>query len=1050
MSAPRHRTPLTPVGIGPGPDEQAVAAWLRALAREAAPESWGPQKTPAPPTALGPVELSPEAEGAAGTLNPFAEAFYRDAMKSVSKLPPGLPAPHGELYSLLGRNVRRYLTYSRMRLSYLYEVLRGRDRVTFSAIPFLLHTNLPTLPGYVTATRDDPAPHGISGFDLNDTIRLAVGELFPEISRRMPAFMRPVIRALMVMGSVGTIGHSGSSDIDYWVVIDEHQLKPGDLERLKQKIRGVEVWANRRGLEVHFFIVDTERARHNDFGLAIDDAESSGSAQGLLLKEEFYRTALFIQGQLPFWWVVPLGIGQKEYNRLEQRVADQPVSPSVGFVDLGSVGQLDHNEFFGAALWQINKALKSPFKSLLKMALLARYMEESEPELLCDTLKRRVFEGERSPQYTDPYVLLFDAITEHFARQGDWRAFALVQTCFYLKVGLKLSREVPEKSRFIQRFKVMRAYVLRWGWDKALLSDLDGIDRWSAERVDHLGQSIRAFMLGIYRGLIERLEAAAHTPAIEREDVTLLGRRLFACFADEAGKIHHLYTYFLKELVPEERITVLEVPDALLICRWEVHRRLDRDGLAGRGEPVRSGADLAEIAAWLCFNGLFGRGSTVSLLTRHSRITNNDFHTMLTRFEGHFARPDPFSLPPRQLLERRQVGASMLVINFDERSLKQAQEEQGELVYIPGNWDVLNYGRQRESLVRHVAVITLNTWGEMFCVRHDGSNALTEALGDLFRRMSELPQATRPEILVPTGHKMQAVKSRLVRLMTTLERMWIEPIEDKAERAFVYESAGRYQIFRRRRDQGWVVDALSLDGVVRQLGRAGPERLEPIVDHLSVPLGDLRTLIEKRARDRESLIYLAWRRGETESLIYTYDEQHKFHLTRCAPKALEGTLAKLIRKTAWHLKGKVTDARGLWRAIRVYELRDGRVLDQPTQLRDDTGRAFQLMVKSQPTGAQLWLKGDLRQGRKGLSLKWGRQVFSPRRLGPIFVSEVVRRILKDHTLYETECFTIQGSDVRLPWGEAGFVQHLRLLEMYQRRVYREIDAFQGIRNPRRR
>lgn len=1047
--ATARRTPMTG-RVGPGPDEQAVADWLRALAREAAPEPWGPRETPAPPSALGPVELSPEAEGVAGVLNPFAEAFYRDAMKAVKHPAVGIAPRHQELYALLSRNVSRYLSYSRMRLSYLYEVLRGRDRVTFSVIPFLLHVNLPTLPGYVTSTRADPAPHGIRGFDFNDTIRLAVGELFPEVSRRMPAFMKPVIRALMVMGSVGTIGHTGSSDIDYWVVVDEEEMAPGDLERLKQKIRGVELWANRRGLEVHFFIVDTARARRNDFGLATDDAESSGSAQALLLKEEFYRTALFLQGQLPFWWVVPLGIGEPEYIKLEARIRERPVAPMVSFVDLGGIGQLDRREFFGAALWQINKALKSPFKSLLKMALLARYMEEEHPELLCDTLKRRVFEGERSPQYTDPYVLLFDAITEHYAEQGDWRAFSLVQTCFYLKVGLKLSREVPEKSRFMQRFKVMRAYVLRWGWDKALLSDLDGIDKWSAERVDHLGLSIRAFMLGIYRHLIEKLEAEDHTPAIEREDVTLLGRRLFACFAGEAGKIHHLYTYFLKELIPEERITVVEVPDAAHICHWEVHRRLERDDLAGRGEPVRAGVDLAEIAAWLSFNGLFRRGTTVSLLTRHSRITNNDFHTMLTRFEGHFARPDPFSLHTRQLLEKRRVVASMLVINFDERSLKWAQEEQGDLIYIPANWDVLNYGRKRESLVRHVALITLNSWGEMFCVRYDGAHALTDALGGLFRRMSELPRATRPEILVPTGHKMQSVKSRLSRLMGTMEQMWIEPIEDRVERAFVYESAGRFQIFRRRRDKGWVIDVGSLDGVVRQLGRSGPERLEPVIDHLSVPLGDLRTLVEKRTRDREALIYLAWRRGEGGAVIYVYDEQHKLFMTRCSLRDLEATLSELIRKTTWHLKGQVADARGLWRAIRVYELRDGRVLDQPTQLRDDTGRAFQSMLKDQPEGARLWLKGDLRQGRSGISLKWGREVFSPKRLGPAFVYEVVRKILKDHTLYNPEPFIIRGSDVSLPWGEAGLVQHLRLMEIYQRRVHRELVAFQGARPGKRR
>ena len=83
-------------------------------------------------------------------------------------------------------------------------------------------------------------------------------------------------------------------------------------------------------------------------------------------------------------------------------------------------------------------------------------------------------------------------------------------------------------------------------------------------------------------------------------------------------------------------------------------------------------------------------------------------------------------------------------------------------------------------------------------------------------------------------------------------------------------------------------------------------------------------------------------------------------------------------------------------------------------------------------------------------MKWGREVFSPKRLGPAFVYEVVRKILKDHTLYNPEPFIIRGSDVSLPWGEAGLVQHLRLMEIYQRRVHRELVAFQGARPGKRR
>lgn len=1041
--------------VGPGPDEDAVAAWLRSLARGGAP-GWAPATEAGPPPgAIGPLQALPDTEqekkkrSREENREPYALPWYEEVWMSAARLPREAEPECRELFEVLARNTRRYLTFNRERLANLYQALRQRDRVTFSAIPFLLHVNMPGVPGFLPEENVE-IPHGIAYFDMNATIQSAVEEVLPETARRRRRTRRePSIEGLLAMGSVGTIGHSGKSDIDYWVVVDERRFDRAEKLRLLRKIEDIETWARNRGLDAHFFLVDVERARRNDFGKASADAESSGSAQGKLLKEEFYRTAIFLQGKLPFWWLVPVDIDAGEYDRLTGIVLDRRGHLPVGMIDLGFIDRIDRGEFFGAALWQINKSLKSPFKSLLKMALLARYMDDASARLLCDVLKKRVFEGESAPQFTDPYVLLFDAISEYFAARGDWSAFRLVQKCFYLKVGLKLTRESADRTRFMQRFRVMRAYIARWGWDRELLEELDAIESWTADRVDAFGQAIRGFMLGIYRHLLERARDAQ--VIINEEDVTILGRRLYACFADEPGKIRHLFTYFLREPRVEERITVLEVPDAPEQGRWEIHRRIERGRAEGREPAMFASSDLSGVAAWLSFNGLFARRTVVSLLAQRTRTTITEFRQMLDRFDGHFHSPDPFSIPPNRFLQARSAMRIALVVNFENRPAEEDYTELAGVYYIPENWDVLNYGRKRESLVKQVTVVTLNTWGEMFCTRHSGDWAVHRALWSLFDRLDpDVSSEAPPEVIAAADRWLPAVRTRMTRICEAMDTVCLAPMPDElGARAYAYEVGGRFQVIRRTREGRKVAHARSLRGVVRQLGSLGPARQEVLLDGLSSRLADLMAVVDRVNNERAVRVCVAFRQDRNSGSIIVLDELGRVWQTRVNGQALDRVLMRTARRVVWHLRSQVRSAAELRRALRVYELKEGRALGQQVQFIDDTPRLLGALARPGPRPTDLILKGDLREGRDGVYLKWGNEVFSPKRMGRRFVFDLVRRILRQRSLYDGEAFAISASDVvfgtEYQQGRAdiGLVKHLRLITAYDRMIARALQIVQG-------
>ena len=87
-----------------------------------------------------------------------------------------------------------------------------------------------------------------------------------------------------------------------------------------------------------FFLVDILKAKNNDFGDST--IESSGSAQTRLLKEEFYRTMIYVAGKIPLWSVLPTAISINYYNSILLNVADHPnigrKSVTMGFVTLKS------------------------------------------------------------------------------------------------------------------------------------------------------------------------------------------------------------------------------------------------------------------------------------------------------------------------------------------------------------------------------------------------------------------------------------------------------------------------------------------------------------------------------------------------------------------------------------------------------------------------------------------------------------------------------------------------------------------------------------------
>ena len=180
------------------------------------------------------------------------------------------------------------------------------------------------------------------------------------------------ILAVYAMGSMGTVAQSADSDLDCWICYD------GDLtiameNGLKRKLEALGLWAESEfGLEAHFYPMRMDDVRDNRF--LAGDEESSGSAQALAPEGRILpHPRSGWAGKHLAWWVTPAGASRKGYESCMLAARRYPLAGKPRLEDFGFLAPVPPDEYFGGSLWQIVKAVRSPFKSVLKLGLLETY-----------------------------------------------------------------------------------------------------------------------------------------------------------------------------------------------------------------------------------------------------------------------------------------------------------------------------------------------------------------------------------------------------------------------------------------------------------------------------------------------------------------------------------------------------------------------------------------------------------------------------------------------------------------------------------------------------
>ena len=477
------------------------------------------------------------------------------------------------------------------------------ENAVFGAAPLLLHANYTGIEGMKPVL---DAPAGIQNFTPRGQHLKALAEIAPDASAH-PA-PNPQIISLALIGSLGTVAQTHNSDFDYILFIDKREFSQTGLFTLKRKLAAIEQWLyQRHRVETHFFLQDIDDFRLNRFGET--DRENVGSALGKLFKDEFYRTAIWVAGRKPLWWIIPPDYPEQESAGLYAELQRQGVKGLDEYIDLGHLIYAEEAEFFGAALWQINKALNSPFKSVLKMGLLESYLFDPLAGLLCEEVKRRVLVQSRPLEEIDPYIMMFERAHAHYAQRGMMKEDTLMKWAFILKSGIepgdidRLLRTRPEM--LTAKEQVLAAIMKRWGWQGDEADDLKELFIGDPRRrLNSVGKVYRYFIDTYVRLSDYRKEHGDTLTYITQDDMTVLGRKLFTHFEQVPGKIA-----FLHRAVPvdAQKLSLLLEKTERGELGWALYTGNPSEVAAGLStvQPLNHLKSLVEMAAWMVINGIW-------------------------------------------------------------------------------------------------------------------------------------------------------------------------------------------------------------------------------------------------------------------------------------------------------------------------------------------------------------------------------------------------------------------------------------------------------------
>lgn len=738
----------------------------------------------------------------------------------------------------------KFLALRDLRLDQFKRLLTPSHREIVELLPLLFHVNHPLLPGFVSTQ----TPCGIADYQADRQTLLTARKLTRSLTLKKRAKKEYPIRGLFLMGSIGSLGQSRQSDMDIWLCHSDN-LSAQDLAELKQKADNIEQWAKGHRAALHIFLMHAESFKNGQ--VTAMSNESSGSIQHHSLLDEFYRSNVLLAGLPPLWWIVPPQ-EEKNYQIYAEKLIRQRFIRASNWLDFGGLENTQITEFFGAAFWQLHKAIYAPYKALLKLLLIETYVaEHPKVNWLSCELKKTLFElPSADADILDPYLLMLDKVSQYLKHRGETERLELVRRAFYFKTEQALSRASTRRS---WKYRKMAKVVKSWGWSDSHIKEMDTRSTWKLEQVLAERNRLASELSRSYRLLTEYARQRTPMQGLDAEELALLGRKLYTSLERRPGKIDKINPN-ISGNIGESRLYI-EQSKETQEGNWQLFKTEEPDR-----KPIKVTQNIIELLTWVIANNLIDADTLTQI---KSQIQEPDYRYLLKKLKIAIG-PNAFSAVPLEAFVNASViTCARIFINAESPKKDPVAEQDYQLTSHRD--DPLSYGAQHRCLIKRLDAMSISSWGEIQVKHYQNGQAgllncicQTLDLTDKNLNKKRLPV----EFIAPNSPRELAMAKRLNLLIKTIYRLFSN--KEKQAR-FVFRVENNLYLINKK---------VSAEHEKLQWKKFTHEA--DLLEHLSKPLSQpTYTLIDNLAQTENPLAFLFNRYQENAiQVFYQRKKQH--------------------------------------------------------------------------------------------------------------------------------------------------------------------------------
>lgn len=641
--------------------------------------------------------------------------------ETISNRPIHLGSPGEDISKKdIHRIIRRFKSINQLRRQRAQEFLQPRQQIFLDILPLLFHQNHPLFPGFSSSN----TPFGIYDYTPDKLTSDAAKQFLKGFSYKRKALLSPPIQSIFLMGSVGSIAFSKTSDMDIWLCY-QPGLVDADINGLQQKALAVEKWAVSLSLEIHFFLVNSETFSKGE-NIPIS-TESSGNTQHYLLLEEFYRTAIFIAGRIPAWWLVPPRQEYNYANYISHLIKNNFISENE-IIDFGGLESMPAEEFISATLWHIYKSITSPHKSLLKLFLMESYVSEyPKPQWLCFYLKKAIYQGSINIDELDPYLLIYSKVEKYLQKNNSSKRINLARQCFYLKIMGSSQNTLDSKLRAF-REEYIKSIAKQWCWPEDFLSRLNKQKYWDIKKATKEHIIIRSQLKHCLRIVLKLASIHISYNYRGNNDLRLIGRKLHVFLERKPGKIEQITTRSTVHS-QEYELSIAEQTNTTT-PNWVLYSGRYDEKTSSSDIVIKQQPTLLEMLAWLVVNGLYHKQLQLNFKSYSLDIHRAELMKILEQLFIFLSQNLKTNSTTLDIYKKPDtIVASLNIINLGSSYLN---ERDNGMIILSERSDPLSYGNDRYCYIKHIDRLSVSSWGEVTAYQYSGLDGFFNSLSSIF------------------------------------------------------------------------------------------------------------------------------------------------------------------------------------------------------------------------------------------------------------------------------------------------------------------------------